>query len=206
MNAVGRRTIVGAVVVALGVPTLAGCALLSPARVDPEKAVLSKMPLELPQQPTRAVTLLVLPPETTPIYDTTLMAYTTRAYHVGYFSRHEWAGRPAQMLQPLLVGALQRTHAFGAVLTPPHAGRYTYALRTEIIELMQDFTSEPATLRLSLRLQLSDDTANRVVAIKEISLREPMQQKTPYAGVVAANDAAAKALQEIAGFVLEMAR
>jgi cholesterol transport system auxiliary component len=70
---------------------------------------------------------------------------------------------------------------------------------------MQDFTSEPATLRLSLRLQLSDSATGRLAATKEISVREPMQQKAPYAGVVAANEAVAKALQEAARFVLEKA-
>jgi cholesterol transport system auxiliary component len=107
------------------------------------------------------------------------------------------------MLQPLLVRTLQNTHYFRAVLTPPYSGRYTYSLRTEILELMQDFTSEPATLQLSLRVRLSNDTANRIIATKEISLREPMQQKTPYAGVMAANDATAKALQKVTEFVLE---
>jgi cholesterol transport system auxiliary component len=191
------------IVVALSVPTASSCALLSPAKIETKKQVLNKIPPALPQQETRAITLLVFPPETKPIYDTTQMAYTIRPYQVAYFSRHEWSETPSRMLQPLLVRTLQNTHYFRAVLTPPYSGRYTYSLRTEILELTQDFTSEPATLQLSLRLQLSNDAANRVIATKEISLREPMQQRTPYAGVVAANDATAKALQKVAEFVLE---
>jgi cholesterol transport system auxiliary component len=45
-----------------------------------------------------------------------------------------------------------------------------------------------------------------VVAIKEVSIREPMLKKTPYAGVVAANEATAKALLELTRFVLDKAR
>jgi cholesterol transport system auxiliary component len=191
------------IVVALSVPTASSCAPLSPARIETKKEVLNKIPPALPQQETRAVTLLVFPPETSPLYDTTQIAYTIRPYQIAYFSQHEWGETPSRMLQPLLVRTLQNTHYFRAVLKPPYSGRYTYSLRTEILELMQDFTSEPATLQLSLRVRLSNDTANRIIATKEISLREPMQQKTPYAGVMAANDATAKALQKVTEFVLE---
>jgi cholesterol transport system auxiliary component len=133
------------------------------------------------------------------------MVYRDRPHQVAYFGQHEWAETPSQMLHPLVVKTLENTRYFRAVLTPPYTGRYTYALRTEILELTQDFTSQPATLLLSMRLQLTDAAAAHVIATKEISLREPMQQKTPYAGVAAANEATAKALQEVAVFVLEKA-
>ena len=161
------------------------------------------MPAEVPHRDPGAVTLLVFPPVTSPLYDTTQMAYTQRPYEVAYFSRNQWGETPSRMLQPLLVRTLETTGYFSAVLTPPHAGRYGYALRTEILQLTQDFTSDPPALQLSLRLQLTDGATGRLVATKEISAREPMQQKTPYAGVVAANEATAKALQQAAQFVLE---
>jgi cholesterol transport system auxiliary component len=205
MNVVRRTVRVGITVAALAVSGLAGCALLYPAESEMMTAVLQKMPVELPRREPRPVTLLVFPPEAKRSYDTNQMAYTVRPYQVAYFSHHQWGDTPSQMLQPLLVRTLESTGYFTAVLTPPSTGRYTYALRTEILELAQDFTSKPAELRLSLRLRLSDDAGDRVVATKEISLREPMQEATPYAGVVAANDATAKALREVARFVLEKA-
>jgi cholesterol transport system auxiliary component len=197
--------IVRAIAIALGTASVAGCALLSPPDTKGMTAVLNKMPVEVPRRESRPVILLVFPPDANPIYDTVQMAYTLRPYEVAYFRDHQWGETPSQMLQPMLVKTLERTGYFGVVLTPPYTGRYTYALRTEILELMQDFTSEPATLRLSLRLQLSDSATGRLAATKEISVREPMQQKAPYAGVVAANEAVAKALQEAARFVLEKA-
>lgn len=187
----------------LAVMMVSSCTLLSREDIKIEKEILNKTPLDLPQQETHAATLLVLPPETERIYDTTQMAYLVQPYQVDYFSQHEWGATPSQMLHPLLVRTLEDTHYFSAILTPPYSGRYSYSLRTQILELTQDFTSEPATLRLSLRIQLSDGTANRIVATREISLREPMPQRTPYAGVAAANDATVKALREVAKFVLE---
>src|SRR6266568_508289 len=185
--------------------SLAGCALLSAPPAPTSKQILNKMPAELPQRSSNGAVLVVYPPQTRPVYDTTEMAYMTRPYEIAYFSQHEWAEPPAQMLQPLLVGTLQNTRFFSAVLTPPYAGRHSYALRTEIRELIADFTSEPAALQLSLHFQLSEGATGAVVATKDISIREPMQQKTPYAGVVAGNEATAKALLELARFVLEKA-
>jgi cholesterol transport system auxiliary component len=193
-------TVFGAVLV---LSLLPGCALLSPATPETIKAVLNKMPPELPQRASRAAVLVVFPPQTRPLYDTAQMAYTIRPYEVAYFAQHEWGETPGQMLQPLLVRTLQNTHYFSAVLSPPYAGHYSYALRTEIRELVADFSSEPAELQLSLRFQLSEGATGRIVATREISVREPMQDRTPYGGVVAANDATAKALLDLARFVLE---
>jgi cholesterol transport system auxiliary component len=191
---------------ALALSLMPGCSLLPPAAPEPRKEVLNKMPAELPQRASNGAVLLVFPPQTRPIYDTTEMAYSTQPYEIAYFSQHEWAETPAQMLQPLLVRTLQNTRFFSAVLAPPYSARYNYALRTEIRELTADFTSEPAAVRLSLRFQLSEGATDKIVAIKEVSIREPMREKTPYAGVVAGNDATAKALLELATFVLEKAQ
>ena len=168
-------------------------------------AMLDTLPGALPERERRPLTLLVFTPEAKSMYDTTQMAYSREPHQIAYFRRHQWAEPPSRMLQPLLLKTLEATRYFSAVLTPPYAGRYSYALRTEIVELLQDFTSDPAVFRLSLRLRLSDDAVSRVVATKEIALREPMSQRTPEAGVAAANQAAAKALQQVAGFVLENA-
>ena len=56
-----------------------------------------------------------------------------------------------------------------------------------------------------MRFQLSREATNQIIATKELSVREPMLEKTPYAGVVAANDATAKLLRELARFIVEKA-
>jgi len=199
-DATPLRVSLGALAIAL-----AGCTLFTPAQIKIDKAVLNQIPLELPHREGHGTTLLVLPPQTAAIYDSTQMVYRDRAHQVAYFAQHEWADTPSHMLHPLVVRTLENTGYFRAVLMPPYMGRYTYALHTEILELTQDFTAQPATVLLSVRVQLSDASAAHVIAAKEISLREPMQQSTPYAGVTAANQATAKALQELAVFVLDTA-
>src|SRR5258706_1141454 len=130
------------------------------------------------------------------------MAYTVRPHEIAYFSRHRWGETPSHMVQSLLVRTLEATGRFSVVLARPYTGSYSYSLRTEILELTQAFTAEPPALRLSLRLQLSSEGANGKTVTREISIQEPMQAKTPGAGVIAANEATAKALQEVAGFLL----
>jgi cholesterol transport system auxiliary component len=131
------------------------------------------------------------------------MAYSTQPHEIAYFSEREWGETPSQMLYPLLVRTLENTHAFRAVLTEPFAARYTYALRTEILELIQDFSSDSASLVLSLRFQLTDSSAKTVIATREVSVHEPMRERNSYAGVMAANVATAKALQQMAQYVLQ---
>jgi len=191
--------------IALGIPIATSCALLTPATVETRKEMLTKIPVELPEGKTHPATLLVFAPETSAVYDTTQMAYANRPYEIAYFSRTEWGERPSQMIHPLLVQTLQKAGYFSAVVTPPFMGHYTHALRTEILALQQDFTSEPATLRVTLRVQLVARANNQVIATKEIDVREPMLEKTPHGGAVAANDAMAKALREVAEFVLARA-
>jgi cholesterol transport system auxiliary component len=91
------------------------------------------------------------------------------------------------------------------VIVPPDASPPAYALRTEVVELTQDFTQDPPQARLALRVRWLDASTGQVIATRDIAQDEPMRQKNPAAGVQAANDATAKVLREVARFALEMA-
>jgi cholesterol transport system auxiliary component len=182
-----------------------GCTLFSPVNIDTKKNVLNNIPPDLRSERTHPATLLVLEPETTPAYATTQMAYSTQAYQIAYFTKNDWAETPSQMIQPLIVQTLRNTRYFSEVLSPPDFGHHTFVLRSEILELKQDFTSEPAMLQLAMRISLSRDATNQVVATKELSVSQPMSERSPYAGVVAANEALPKLLRGLAEFVVEKA-
>ncbi len=152
-----------------------------------------------------SATLLVLRPETSSAYNTTRMAYSVKPYELAYYRDNEWAATPAQMIQPLLVRTLEQTGMFRVILSPPESGHTNFALRSEIIELVQDYTTGPPVIRLRLRLQLLD-ASGQPIADREISEQESMREATPYAGVNAANDALANALRESAKFVMSSAR
>ena len=179
---------------------LAGCAFAPEPPVT--SALLDQWPSDVRRGAASGRTLLVFPPEARPALDTRQMAYSLRSHHLAYFTRNEWAETPPHMLHPLLLRSLEATGAFQAVFGPPSPGGAPLGLRTEILELVQDFSQDPPVLRVALRVRLSDEGARRVLATREFTLAEPMARKTPAAGVAAANEAVVKALRDVAAFVL----
>ncbi len=184
---------------------LAGCALLSPPRHEPAKELLSELPHTTAQGHRHLSNLLVLRPQASPAYDTMRMAYTEKPFQLGYFRDHEWAEPPAEMIQTLLRQSLERTGAFRSVQEPPGGTRPHYVLRTVLQELVQDYTRSPPVLRAEMRAELMGPRG-QLIAAHDFMVEQPMQQATPYAGVVAANQAVAKLLQGLAEFVVERAR
>lgn len=193
----------GKVLAILCLSALAACSSLRQQDADKVTAVLDQLPIELPKGKTRAAALLVLAPDSQATYETTRIAYTEVPHRIAYFSRHEWVAPPSQMLQPLLLRMLDRAHYFSAVMIPPYTGLYGYVLQIRIQELVQDFTPDPPLLRLALHVQLNSGISNRVLASREITLQEAMRERTPLAGVEAANLAIAKALRQLAVFLLD---
>ena len=169
-----------------------GCTLLTPVKTDTTTYVLNGIPADLPRQTGPSGTLLVLVPETAPLYATRRMAYSTQAFQIGYFNESEWALAPAQMIQPLLVETMRSAGYSSEIASSPQSGRNTLTLRTEILELKQDFSLEPATFRVAMRFSLHREPTHQLVATKEVSVSEPMRERTAYAGVIAGNAAIEK--------------
>jgi cholesterol transport system auxiliary component len=133
------------------------------------------------------------------------MAYSTQAFQIGYFNESEWALAPAQMIQPLLVETMRSVGYSCEIASPPQLGRQTLTLRTEILELKQDFSSEPAMFRAALRFSLQREPSHQLVATKEVLVSEPMRERTAYAGVIAGNVAIEKMLRALAAFAISNA-
>jgi len=183
---------------------LSGC--LSPVSTDRNCTYFIKcIPHCIPQKKPHPLTLLVLPSETQPAYNTTQIAYSLRPFQIAYFSRNQWAETPSQMLLPLMVQTLQCTHYFHAVVTPPFMGRYNYLLNTQIITLQQNFYRCPHVVELNARVQLSRSDTNRIVATRQFCIIVPIPCKTPYCGVMATNRAASIFLSELAKFTVQHA-
>jgi cholesterol transport system auxiliary component len=197
------RRLIKNMVILVSTLALSACSLFTPVKIDQNTFVLNQAPHYVHNKSPRGATLLVATPDTRPVYNTTQMAYSIKPYQVAYFSENHWAETPSQMLQPLLVETMQNTHYFHTVVTPPYIGHYDYMLNTQILELVQDYTCRPAVVRLWIRVQLINATTNRVIATKDFIVCEPILRKTPYGGVIAANQAMETILSRIAVFCLE---
>lgn len=180
---------------------LSGC--LSPVSVSDGSAYLIKcVPHKVPVKRQHGGTILVMPPNTAPIYNTRSMAYSNSPYKISYYAKNNWAAAPSDMLLPLIVKTLQKTRHYKAVVSAPFPGHYNYLLNTEITELLQDFTSCTPVLKFSMRAQLSNGFTGQIIAAKDFTRNVPMRTKSPYAGVLAANEAVADVLSELAEWLV----
>lgn len=168
--------------------------------------VLNATPAVITKRHSTNNVLLVLLPDTRPAYNTTQMAYTTKPYQISYFGLNQWAETPAQMLQPLLVQTIQNTHYFRAVMGAPYTGHADYVLQTQILKLQQDYTRCPTLVEFTVRADVLQPATNQLIATQMFYAEVPIMQRTPYSGVIAANQATAELLQQIAIFTMNHAK
>lgn len=193
--------------VLLSVLLLAACSMFSPIKKGPIQGyVLNAAPSINSKMRRTDATVLVLHPETNPVYDSTKIAFTLKPYQVTYYTQNHWVETPGSMLEPLLVKTLQRTKRYKSVLTPPYTGTYDYALRTQLQELRIDFTHKVPVLRMALQAQLINAGTNNLISSREFSSIVPMSACSPYAAVVAANRATARILGKMAKWTTINAR
>jgi cholesterol transport system auxiliary component len=193
-----------ALIFGLAAATLsAGCSVFAPVRIDTTSYVLDKVPAGSNATAAAGSPVLSVPmPEAAPLYATRQMAYSTEPHQIGHFNESEWALPPAQMVHPLLVETLRATGRF-TVVDPAAPIRGGFALRTEVLEVLQDFTVEPALFRLRMRVSLERGTDHGLVGARELSATEPLRENTARAGVAAGNQAIEKLLRDIAAFAVE---
>lgn len=184
---------------------LSGCSILSPVKVPQVNSYLLASKPIVPTKPKTHLSLNVMQPSASALYQTTQMAYNIRPYQIAYFAENRWADAPNVMLQALIIQSLQATHYFHALIAQPSPGRFDYLLDSQILELRQDFYQHPPLARFTLRAQLLRAEDNRIIATRVISTAEPLVNPTPYAGVWAMNRAVERALVLLAIFCISNA-
>lgn len=183
---------------------LAACAPLPPPEADHANIyVLEAMPPAGAPRPKRDLALEVTVPRARPGFDTPQMAYTQRANALEYFAKNRWVDTPASMLAPLLAQALDHSGGFRAVVQAPSLAAADLRLDTELVRLQQDFGVRPSRVQFTLRAQLIDVEARRVLASAEFDETEAAPSDDPYGGVIAANRALGRLLERLATFCAE---
>jgi cholesterol transport system auxiliary component len=147
--------------------------------------------------------LVVAQPTAAPGFDGSRIVYVETPHKLEFFSRSEWVDTPARMLAPLLVRALERSGTFASVAEARSAAAATLRLDTEIVRLQHEFTMRPSRVRLTVRVQLSDVPSRNALGAREIEAVEEAPSDNPYGGVVAANRAVRRVLDEIVAYCRE---
>jgi cholesterol transport system auxiliary component len=150
-------------------------------------------------------TLIVNSPKATAGFDTRRMMYTRSQHQLEYFARSEWVDTPSHMLQPLIVSAVEKTHSFGAVIPKLPATRTNLRLESEILSLLQDFSTEPSTIRFTFRATIINNATGQVIALREFHEAVTSQSDDPIGGAKAANVAVNNTLEKLGLFCAEIA-
>ena len=180
---------------------LAGCtALQPPRRESPTLYLLDAQLAAAVQRPERGLVLTVDSPRARPGFATPQMAYVRQPHKLEYYAKNRWVDTPAHMLAPLLVQALAQAGGFRAVVQAPSPVAADLRLDIELIRLQQDFATQPSRVQLTLRAQLIDVNANKVLAAKEFDEAESAPSEDAYGGAIAANRALQRVLAQLSEF------
>ena len=177
------------------------CTAIQPPRVEsPSLHVLQAAPLPRSARPPRDVVVEVAPPRAWPGFDTRDIVYVREPYELDFYAASRWADTPARMLGPLLARALEETGSFRAIVAIPGPVPADVRVDTELQRLQQGFGAKPSRVELTLRVQLTDLKAKRVLAAKVFDETGPAATEDAAGGVAAANRALQRALGAIADF------
>jgi cholesterol transport system auxiliary component len=186
--------------VALTATLLCACSELKPPATEPVTThVLNVRPPVVAEQ-RRDIAIEVAMPRAWPGFDSMDMVYQADPYILQRYAVNRWVDTPPRMLAPLLLRALEDSGAFRAVVQPPLTAPADFRLDTEVVRLVQDFGTRPSTMRIALRVQVTDLRARRVVAARVFEDAEPASTETAVGGATAANVALARMLSEVVRF------
>jgi cholesterol transport system auxiliary component len=179
---------------------LAGCSALSAPPVDnTHQYVLDARPALIPTLHKSPLVLAISQPAVRAGFDTAKIAYIRQPLELEYFATHRWADTPARMLKPLLAQALEPL--FSAVVPTPAALPADLRLDSELIRLQQNFTSKPSRIQLTLRVQLVNIKDKQIIISHLFDESEDVSREDAYAGVIAANHALQRILEQLTDFL-----
>lgn len=177
---------------------LTSCSVFSPVKTRTyNNYVINQVP-HVARRYHGKYTLYVSPVKANPLYDTNAMAYTAKSYRVEYFAKNRWAEKPAKMLQPLILKTLQNSRHFRAVTSSLGNIRYDYILNVQLTDLRQVFLVQSSYVVFSMHAEIIDAQAAKIIASKELKTVVSVCKRTPFGGVVAANQAVSITLRKLA--------
>jgi cholesterol transport system auxiliary component len=192
---------------ALSLLLAAGCSALKPAASPTpptyyylDSAPAAAQPAAARGPATGLYALIVNETQGAAGYDSQRILYVRQPHKLEYFAHSEWADPPARMLSSLIVGALERSGVFRAVVSAPGSASGELRLETEVLLLQQEFTSRPSQVRLALRAYIAEDGTRRVVATRDFEALAPAPSDDPYGGVQAANAVVQDVLGQLTAF------
>jgi cholesterol transport system auxiliary component len=180
-----------------------GCSSIIPSReIGPKNVyVLEATAVGKPRFSPQGPSIQVSRIRTAPGYGGTGMVYVEQEHRLDHFLHHRWADTPARMLEPLVIGTLEASGMFSAVVSPDARARTNLRLDTEFLRLVRRFEGGGSRVDLAIRASVVDTDRASLAPSRVIEITEPVVDPTPYGGVEAANRAVARLLEELRVFL-----
>ena len=104
-----------------------------------------------------------------------------------YFALNQWAAKPSELLQPIVVQALESSRNFKSVVFAPYSGNYDRRLDIKILDFKQDFTQHPSRYVIQLQMQLISRDTQQIIISRNVQIEMPCPSDNPQGGVITAN-------------------
>jgi cholesterol transport system auxiliary component len=130
------------------------------------------------------------------------MRYTVKLHELSSFIHNAWYSPPADMLLPLMVKSLQQSGYFRVIASTSTADATDYRIDTQLIDLKQNFLKYPSQIDFTVKVVLSHVPYSRVIASKIMDYHIICKEKTPFGGVIAANEATKRFTAELTDFIM----
>lgn len=139
--------------------------------------------------------------ESAPGYQTNAMHYVITPYQLQSFSTHAWVSPPAKLWQPILENAIEQS-GLGVVVHVPTPAQTQYRLNVRLDRFEQNFQQPQSVFVMQASVVLQGVKTGRVIAQHTFTVTVPAQTNTPYAGVLAANQAVGEMNQKIVNYLI----
>ncbi|MFZ6849210.1 ABC-type transport auxiliary lipoprotein family protein [Undibacterium sp. RuRC25W] len=181
---------------------LSGCSLLQPVSPSPQKEYrLEAAPfVSVVRPPTSSMSITLSIIRAASGLDSKNMWYLRRPSQINRYQQSQWQQRPATMLMPLVMNALEVSGLFTVIVQSPNPINTTYQLELELTQLEQDFTVHPSVVHVGLRAYLSENKTHTIVAWQEFRVDQTAPTEDAYGQVVASKLATSELLQRLLVF------
>ena len=130
-------------------------------------------------------------------FNTNKMYYSQAQYQINSYTLNQWATRPSSMLTQEIQEKLLASCIYGNVVNSEFMTTAKFRLNSQLLDYKQVISGQSSTMRLSMLVQLVDNTSNQVVRSK-IFNNETAGDPTVAGYVKGANDVTQSFLNDLA--------
>lgn len=148
--------------------------------------------------------LEVRTPLPAPGFATTRMVYQRSEYQYEAFAYSQWVDTLPGLVRASMIEGLAGIGLFSDVVAAPSPEAPDYRIETRDLLVLQRFDGERSEVEVSLRARVVDAEERLLLGVRQFAATVPARSADPQGGVVAANEALADVLNQLARYLVEV--